>query len=242
MKTILITLPAYNEEKIIGQNANTLKNFCNDNLNNYDWEIVIADNGSIDKTAEIAKQLEKESGGKIIYKPISAKGKGLAIRESWQSFGADIYVFMDADLSTGLSALPALIKTVEEESDVAIGSRIAKGAVAIRSLKRKIISRIFSLIVRFKFRLKINDYPCGFKAVNKKIIKEILPQIKNNAWFFDTELVIRTAKKGFKIKEIPVRWEDKDESVGRESKANLGKIIKEYLRELKTLKADLNKK
>lgn len=242
MKKVLIILPVYNEEKIIEQSARELFDFCVENLIDRDWKIIIADNGSTDKTAELVEGLEKESGGKIIRKIISAKGKGLAIRESWNDHEADIYVFMDADLSTDLSALPSLVKSIEEGNDMAIGSRMVKGAVAIRSLKRKFISKVFSLLVRFKFGLKIKDYPCGFKAVNGKIVKELMPFVKNNAWFFDTELVVRAAKNSFKIKEIPVTWRDKDENVGRESKADIKKITKEYLRELKNLKHDLNKK
>lgn len=239
MKKIIIAIPAYNEEKIIGQNAEKLYDFCAENLSDYDWKIVIADNGSTDKTAEISKKLEAEFGGKIIYKLISAKGKGLAIKESWQSFDADVYIFMDADLATDLSALPLLISEINTGNDMVIGSRMVSGAAVKRKLKRKIISRVFSFLVRFKFGLKIKDYPCGFKAVNKKIVKELLPKVENNTWFFDTELVIRSAKSGCKIKEIPVIWKDTDNNVGRKSKANLTKIIKEYLRELNKLKAEL---
>src|SRR3989344_384938 len=235
---ILIVIPVYNEEVIVNQNMKTLLNFCEKNLEDYDWRVVIADNNSTDRTAEIARRLEKESSGKIIYKFIPQKGKGLAIRESWKSFDADIYIFMDADLATDLSALPLLIKSIGDGYDLVIGSRFIKGSSVKRPMARKMISKVFSLITRFMFGLKIKDYPCGFKAVNKNVIKNILPQVKNNVWFFDTELVIRSAKKEMKIKEIPIIWQDRDRNKSK-SRVSIIKVTKEYLRELLKLRKEL---
>lgn len=237
---MFIVIPAYNEEMIISQNIMTLLDFCERNLQNYDWRIIVADNNSTDGTAEIAKKLESESAGKIIYKFITQKGKGLAIRESWKSFDADIYIFMDADLATDLSALPSLIKSIESGNDLVIGSRFAKGSYAKRPLFRKITSKVFSLLTRLMFGLKIKDYPCGFKGANKNVIKNVLPEVKNDQFFFDTELVIRSAKKGLKIKEIPVSWQDRDRSKSK-SRVSILKVTKEYLRELLKLKKELQK-
>ena len=127
---ILIAIPVYNEEVIIIKTMETLRDFCEKNLRNYDWRVIIADNNSTDRTAEIAKKSEKESGGKITYKFVAQKGKGLAIKESWKNFNADFYVFMDADLATDLSALPVLIKEMEAGNDLVIGSRFIKGSSA----------------------------------------------------------------------------------------------------------------
>lgn len=237
---VVIVVPAYNEDLLIDDSVNKLRGFCEKNLQDYDWHIVIADNNSTDSTAEIGKKLEKESDGKIIYKFIAQKGKGLAIREGWKSFEADIYIFMDADLATDLSALPILIKELENGNDMVIGSRFIKGSSAKRTVIRKITSKVFSLITRLMFGLKIKDYPCGFKGANKNVIKNILPQIKNDQFFFDTELVIRSAKKGMKIKEISVIWQDRDRNKSK-SNVNILKVTKEYLRELKKLKRELRK-
>ncbi|RJQ30871.1 glycosyltransferase [Candidatus Parcubacteria bacterium] len=232
---VLISLPAYNEEVLIRQSAELLKSFCEENLKNYAWKIVVADNGSTDKTAEIAKELETENPGKIKYQLISKKGKGRAIRESWLENDADIYAFMDADMATDLSALPDLISSIEDGFEVSAGSRFLKRSRAIRTFKRKITSLGYSWLVRMKFGLKIKDYPCGFKAVSRRAMDEILPQIKNDTWFFDTEFLIRAARKNFNIKEIPVKWQDKE----RDSKVNILKLIGEYMSELNRLKKDL---
>ena len=81
--------------------------------------------------------MENESNGKIIYKFIPQKGKGLAIRESWKSFDADFYVFMDADLATDLSTLPILVKELENGNDLVIGSRFIKGSSAKKAARQK---------------------------------------------------------------------------------------------------------
>jgi len=238
---ISIVIPVYNEEAIIGRTIAALRDFCEKNLQNYDWKIIIADNNSADRTAEMAKKLEKESAGKIIYKFIPRKGKGLAIRESWKSFGADFYIFMDADMATDLSALPVLIKELENGDDLVIGSRFIKDSSAKRTLARKITSKVFSLLTRLMFGLKIKDYPCGFKGANKNVINKILPLVENNAFFFDTELVIRSAAEEMKIKEIPVIWQDRDKTASK-SRVNIFKVTKEYLRELLKLKKNLKDK
>ena len=238
MVKIIISLPVYNEETIISNSAKKLFDYCSLNLAGCDWKIIISDNNSADRTADMAKKLEKESDGKIIYKFIPQKGKGLAIRKSWKSFDADFYIFMDADLATDLSALPILIKELENGDDLVIGSRFIKDSSAKRTLARKITSKVFSLLTRLMFGLKIKDYPCGFKGANKNVINKILPLVKNNAFFFDTELVIRSAAEGMKIKEIPVIWQDRDKTASK-SRVNVLKVTKEYLRELLKLKKDL---
>ena len=238
MVKIIISLPAYNEEFLIYDSSVKLRNFCEKNLWNYDWKIIIADNNSADRTADMAKKLEKESDGKIIYKFIPQKGKGLAIRESWKNFDADFYIFMDADMATDLSALPVLIKELENGDDLVIGSRFIKGSSTKRTLARKTTSKVFSILTRLIFGLKIKDYPCGFKGADKNVINKILPLVENNAFFFDTELVIRSAMGGMKIKEIPVIWQDRDKTASK-SRVNVLKVTKEYLRELLKLKKDL---
>ena len=188
MVKIIISLPVYNEETIISNSAKKLFDYCSLNLAGCDWKIIISDNNSADRTADMAKKLEKESDGKIIYKFIPQKGKGLAIRESWKSFDADFYVFMDADLATDLSALPVLIKELENGNDFVIGSRFIKDSSAKRTLARKITSKVFSILTRLMFGLKIKDYPCGFKGANKNVINKILPLVKNNAFFFEKKV------------------------------------------------------
>lgn len=231
---ILVALPAYNEEVILEENTLKLYNFFKKNFTD-DWQIVIADNNSSDHTGEIGKKLEKNFKG-IKYLYVPQKGKGRAIRAAWESADSDVYVFMDTDLATDLSALPALIYAVSEEKyDIAAGSRFHKNSKVQRSLFRKLVSRAYRLVLRLMLKTKIKDVPCGFKAVNRDVIENILPLVKNNEWFFDTEMMILAEQKNYRIKEIPIVWTEHKQS-GRKSKVNFLRVSSNYLREIWRLK------
>ncbi|MFH1173416.1 MAG: glycosyltransferase [bacterium] len=234
---ILIAIPAYNEEKIIEASLKQLADFCRANLSD-DWQIVVADNKPVDRTGELVKEIAKNNF-RIIYYPVAQKGKGLAIRSAWQKFPADIYCFMDADLSTDLSALPELINAIKEgHYDLAVGSRFVKGAIVKRTILRKIFSRGYRLVIRCLLSLKVKDAPCGFKAISQIAKEKLLPQVKNNQWFFDTELLVLAQYQGFKIKEIPVIWRE-IKPAGRTSQVRIFSLTKNYLREVYQLRKRL---
>ncbi|MFA6215730.1 MAG: glycosyltransferase [Patescibacteria group bacterium] len=203
---IVIAIPAYNEEKILEKNVLKIFEFCKNNLAG-DWQIVIADNKSIDQTSAIGKNLASRHP-EIKYLFVGVKGKGAAIKAAWQDFSADVYCFMDADLATDLAALPLLFSGIGEGSDIVIGSRFHSGSQVERSLVRRVFSLGYHLALKILLQTKIKDMPCGFKAINSKIKESLLPLVLDNEWFFDSELVILAEKKGYKIKEIPVVWHD----------------------------------
>ena len=98
--------------------------------------------------------------------------------------------------------------------DVSIGSRQFKGADVDRSIKREIISRGYIKVLKLLLGFPFTDAQCGFKAVSKKVVSDLFDQIKDDEWFFDTELLYIANKEGYKVKEIPVRWiEDRDSRV-----------------------------
>jgi len=234
---ILIVIPVYNEEEILEKNVLKLSNFLEQNIT-YDWQITIADNQSTDNSGSVGKKLANQYD-KIDYLYINEKGKGAAIRRGWQKITADIYCFMDADLATDLSALPEVITAIIDQNyDLAIGSRWLKKSQVKRQLIRKIISFSYHLLAKIIIRTKIRDLPCGFKAVKKNVVEQILPQVKNSHWFFDSELVLVAEKQNFKIKEVAVKWQ---EPAKRKSRVNLFSIGRRYFLELIKLKKRLNK-
>lgn len=234
---LVITIPAYNEELILGKSIVKLFSFCRDNLK-LGWQIVIADNNSNDGTAVIAKKLAAEFPG-VSYLFVGKKGKGIAIKTAWQENPADIYCFMDADLATDLSALPFLIKAIVAGGDVALGNRFDPQSKVKRSLIRKLVSQSYRLILKIFLGLKINDAPCGFKAINRPVAAELLGQTKNEEWFFDSELVILAEKKGYKIKEIPVIWQDPREGIDKSRVKTLA-LSWAYFKRVIELKRRLN--
>jgi glycosyltransferase involved in cell wall biosynthesis len=171
---------------------------------------VIADNGSVDRTPEIAAELSEKYNG-LSISCLEERGRGRALKKAWSESDADVRLYMDVDLSTDLEALPRLVTSIACEGyEVAIGSRLSKGSQVLnRSLKREITSRGYNALIHLLFPLtKFKDAQCGFKAVSRKAAENLVPLVEDNAWFFDTELLLLAGKADYAIKEIPVHWED----------------------------------
>ena len=208
-----VVVPVLNEEKDLPPSIGKLHDFLSSRMADYDWRIVVVDNGSTDSTPEVVKQLS-EQYPRVEYLRLEQRGRGRALHHAWTQSKADILSYMDVDLSTDLGALPELVKAIHEEGyDIAIASRLRKGAVVIdRPLKREIISRGYSLLFRSMFFTSFHDAQCGFKAVSRRVAQEVVPLVQDLGWFFDSELLILSDKSGYRIKEIPVKWTDDPDS------------------------------
>lgn len=209
MTKLDITLPGLNEEKGLADAVAALRDFMSERMGGYDWRITIADNGSTDATPRIGRALASEHP-KVFYTRLEQRGRGRALKRAWSESEADIVGYMDMDLSTDLNALPALINAVERDGyDVAIGSRLAKGAEVVgRSPKRELTSRSYSLMFRSAFLTGFRDAQCGFKFVSRRAVEDVLPLVEDTGWFFDSELLILCEKSGYRVFELPVRWVD----------------------------------
>ena len=221
-----VVVPVLNEEKILQKSITTLDEYMAKHLP-YRYQITIADNGSQDETLEIAKRLaEKYPSVQVVS--LAERGRGRALKQVWQNSPADILTYMDVDLSTSLDDfLPMIQPLVAGEVGVAIGSRLMKGSRTSRGLKREFISRCYNNIIKWTSGTKFSDAQCGFKAIRRDVAAKFLPKIKDNEWFFDTELLIKTERAGVPIHEQPVTWiEDTDSRV---------KIVKTAVDDLKGL-------
>jgi len=207
MASVDVVIPVLNEEKDLPRSVATLWDFLNEHLP-YLWQIVIADNGSTDKTLAVAQALSQQYSH-VTYVHLDLKGRGRALRKAWLESKADVVSYMDVDLSTKLTAFPKLVQALVDESyGVAIGSRLVRGSRVKRGLKREITSRTYNFLIKVMFCPSFHDAQCGFKAVRRDVVQEIVPFIKDQAWFFDTELLLLAQKKGYRIKEVPVEWVD----------------------------------
>lgn len=215
-KNVEIVIPVYNEEKELEKNIIKLHDFCEKNLQNYNWNLTIADNASTDNTPVIAATLSKKNS-KITLFRLEQKGRGRAVKQAWSKADADFYAYMDLDLSTDLVHLPNILKALENGYDIVIGSRLAKGAVVEgRTFLREITSRTLNFFfIQFFFHTHFTDAQCGFKAVTKEVVENLIPKILDNDWFFDGELLIVGEKSGYKIYEEPVHWVDNPGSTVR---------------------------
>src|ERR1700691_2364442 len=206
-------VPVNNEEKSLARSVRQLYSYLTDNLP-FRFVITIAENASTDGTFAAAQQLCAELPG-VRAVHLDRKGRGFALRHVWGSSDADIVAYMDADLSTGLDAfLPLIAPLMSGHSDLAIGNRLARGAQVVRGLKREIISRVYNLLLRTVLSARFSDAQCGFKAGRAEVIKALLPAVEDDAWFFDTELLMLAQRRGLRIYQVPVAWtEDPDSSV-----------------------------
>jgi putative flippase GtrA len=176
------------------------------------WRIVIADNASTDATLAIARALAVDLGDlEVIH--LAAKGRGRALRAAWSASDADVLCYMDVDLSTDLRALLPLVSAlISGHSDVAIGTRLAPGSRVARGPKRELISRTYNRLLRLTLRARFSDAQCGFKAIRADAARQILPAVRDQGWFFDTELLVLAQRQGLRIHEVAVDWVDDPDS------------------------------
>ena len=172
------------------------------------WIITIAENGSSDNTLDIAKTIQRKyKKSRVISN--ENPGKGLALKNAWLTSNAEIFAYMDLDLSTDIEIIPRFLDEIDNGYDFVIGSRLIKGSKVIgRSLKREIISRSYSKIFRFFLSVNFYDAQCGFKFAKKEAVLKILDNCKDEGWFFDTEILYKAEKNNLSICELPVTWID----------------------------------
>src|SRR5688572_27327460 len=173
MVKVDLMLPVYNEEHVLERSVRALHLFLSDNLA-HEWQIVVADNGSRDRTHDIATRLSKELTN-VVALHIPEAGRGRALTRAWLASEADVLAYMDIDLSTDLEAFPRLVNAVANQGfDVAAGTRLGQGTETTRSLKREVLSRGFVLLINLMFGTKLRDTQCGFKAIRRECAQKLL--------------------------------------------------------------------
>lgn len=178
----------------------------------FSWRITIIDNGSTDATPAIATQLASELP-RVAFRRLERRGRGLALKTAWSVSDAEVVAYTDVDLSTDLDGLlPLVAPLLSGHSDLAIGSRLSKGSSVARGPRREAISRIYNLILRTTFGTGFHDAQCGFKAMRTDAARALLPQVEDDGWFFDTELLLLAEHHGLRIHEVPVDWVDDPDS------------------------------
>ena len=206
-----IVVPVYNEAHQLAERIGTLRAFLDESLP-FSALVTIVDNGSTDGTALVAQRLASTLDG-VQAMILTRKGRGHALRCAWEASAAEVVAYMDVDLSTSLNALMPLVASVlSGHGDVAVGTRLGRGARVVRGPKRELISRAYSLLVRTSLRSKVSDFQCGFKALRRERALELLPLVEDEAWFFDTELLVTAERLGLRVTEIPVEWVDDPDS------------------------------
>jgi glycosyltransferase involved in cell wall biosynthesis len=156
--TVDIVIPVLNEEVALPVCIEKLLAFTAD-YPERDWRIIVADNGSTDRTTDIASALS-ETHSHISLSRLEQRGRGRALKKAWGESDADIRLYMDVDLSTDLKALPPMVAAIADDGyEVAIGSRLTKGSEVVdRTLKREITSRGYNFLIHL-FSHKVERCP-----------------------------------------------------------------------------------
>ena len=208
-----IVIPVHNERLALEGSVRMLHGYLSATFP-FSWQITIVDNASTDGTLQIARRLMYELP-EVGAMHLPAKGRGRALRTAWSVSRAQVLAYMDVDLSTDLNAvLPLVAPLISGHSDLAIGTRLARSARVTRSRTRELISRCYNRLLRLVLRAHFSDAQCGFKAIRAGAAAELLPLVEDEAWFFDTELLVLAQRRGLRIHEVPVDWvEDGDSRV-----------------------------
>ncbi|MEU4443484.1 bifunctional glycosyltransferase family 2/GtrA family protein [Actinosynnema sp. NPDC050801] len=206
-----VVVPVYNEERDLAPcvrklHADLAQTFP------YTFRITIANNASTDGTRAVADGLARELPA-VAAVHLAEKGRGRALKAVWTESDAAVLAYMDVDLSTDLAALAPLVASlISGHSDLAIGSRLARGARVVRGPKREFVSRCYNLILRGTLATRFTDAQCGFKAIRADVARRLLPHVEDTGWFFDTELLVLAERAGARIHEVPVDWVDDPDS------------------------------
>jgi putative flippase GtrA len=208
-----VVVPVHNEERALPGCLQVLRSYLDEQFP-FEWTITVVDNASTDGVLRVATELA-ESDDRVRVLHLDRKGRGYALRTAWKYSDADVVVYMDVDLSTNLDALlPLVVPLVNGHSDIAIGSRLAPGARTIRSPRREVISRCYNAMIRLTHGARFSDAQCGFKAARTDVVRPLLAHVRDDGWFFDTELLLLAEHNGLRVQEVPVDWvEDLDSRV-----------------------------
>ncbi len=198
----ICVIPVYNEADILPTAIATLVQALNAQSPTRNYQIIIANNGSTDRTAEVATGLEKQYGSKLKHSLVPTKGRGHAFRHVFSNFtNARSFLYIDVDLPCELGDLPKLLEQINQGADLAISRRRGK-----RPLKRRVMTQGLRTMNRLLFNVKASDSQCAVKALSPAAVKVMLEDCQQTGWFLDTELVVMSKRRGLVIKEVPINW------------------------------------
>lgn len=207
-----IIIPAYNEEKRIKPTLEDIyKKLENKNWN---YEILVVNDGSKDKTIEIIKELSLKINNLKLIDNKENHGKGYCVKQGMLQSKGKYRLFMDADNSTTIDQFDNFLPYFDQGYDIVIGSIEVKGAKINEraGFYRRFLGHFSKLLIRIVLGIKIYDTQRGFKAFSDYTIDPIFNKQTIDRWGFDFEILYVANKLGYKIKEVPVIWNNPSDS------------------------------
>jgi glycosyltransferase involved in cell wall biosynthesis len=190
------------------------------------FEILVAEDGSTDGSAEYVRAIEQTDPRIHLLHSDQRLGRGRALNRAFTAARGTIVCYYDVDLATDMQHLSEVIGAIREGFDIATGSRLLPESDIVRTGDREIASRGYNLLVRTILGSKQYDHQCGFKAFNRARLLPLLDKVDDMHWFWDTEVLVRGARAGYRIREIPVRWrQGPGTTVRRKDVVDMGSAI-----------------
>ncbi|MWG35407.1 flippase-like domain-containing protein [Halomarina oriensis] len=210
---VSVVLPAYNEEATIEGTIETTLDTLGSFLPEDSFEVIVAEDGCADRTPEIAARFAGRDHRVRHVHSDERLGRGGALVRAFREADGETLVYFDTDLATDMRHLEELVQSVRTgEYDVATGSRWMPGEVAERPRKRGVPSRGFNTLTRTMLGSDVRDHQCGFKAFDREALFSLLDDVEDQHWFWDTEVLVRAQRQGYRINEFPVRWTPKGDT------------------------------
>jgi len=210
---VSVVLPAYNEadtiERTVEVTLETLASF----LPAGSFEVIVAEDGCDDRTPEIATRLAEADDRVRHCHSDERLGRGGALNFAFERAEGETLVYFDTDLATDMRHLEELVESIRSgEYDLATGSRWLPDNRADRPPKRAVSSLGYNSLVRFFLRSDLQDHQCGFKAFDRTVFETLRSEVEDEHWFWDTEMLVRAQRHGFRVREFPVEWEPKGDT------------------------------
>jgi uncharacterized protein (TIRG00374 family) len=210
---VSVVLPAYDEAATIEGTAATTLDALGGFLPAGSFEVLVAEDGCSDRTPEIAARLASEDERVRHVHSDDRLGRGGALERAFRAAAGETLVYFDTDLATDIVHLEELVESVRSgEADVATGSRLLAASEADRPAKRDVPSRTYNGLVRLFLRSSVHDHQCGFKAFDRTALETLLDDVEDDHWFWDTELLVRAQRAGYRVEEFPVAWTPKGDT------------------------------
>lgn len=232
---VSVILTGYNEGPILEENLNRVEDILKSTR--YSWELILIDDKSQDNTPVVFQKFAKGKENVHVYCHLENVGRGGTVMEGILKAHGKIVGYLDTDLELSPVHIPEFIRSIEKGADLAIATRIYR--VRLNNLIRTLMSSGYIMIAQNILGISFEDTEAGFKFFNRQRILPVLKQVKDKRWFFDTEIVMRSAKKHFKIEEIPVIFIRKPE---KQSSVRLFRDTILYARNLKKFRHELRLK
>ncbi len=199
-----IVIPAYNEESRLPKSLPQVIDFVR--RQDYAAEVVVVDDGSFDRTAEIAEEFQKEAGFITLLR-VEHGGKGHAVRAGMMQARGEFLFLCDSDLSMPIEEVSKFLPPQLDGYDVAIASREISGARRYNEpAYRHLMGRVFNLIVRLLAVHGIQDTQAGFKCFRREAARQLFPLQTIKGWGFDVEILFIAQRRGMRIVEVPINW------------------------------------